>query len=474
MINLDRLAQARIAGISVAHLSSVALAIVLALLVWLVASDEERPMVDHSFPDVASDAPRIEFRNVPPGRSVYDPSARVARIRLRGIQGAMDELVAEDFEVWADLSGVSPTASAVAIPLTAHCVSSCSRRGFRIESVVPRTVDVKLSPTLTRTLQIELMPQDDLPPGLRIGAHVITPTNATLVGASVPAASVRTVGAQLSGLSEVRQEHRFNNVHLVALDWSDRVVEDVSLSPETVDVALRAQRAQAVAVVFPRLTNEEGVAAGYFLSAVTVEPEVVELDGPPDEVEELGRKGQINTEEVDLSGAAEPFVRTVQLDLPENVIALNATDGVSVTVELEALPGTRQLDVLVEARGLAEGLVAEITPAQVQLLLSGDEPDLRQLQQQLQQMEDATGTAPGVAPGANDAASADSRGEQDRPVQAYVVLTNLGPGEHRVAVRVEAPAGLAVASVTPSEVEVTIVRTDRARSRALRSPSPVR
>jgi YbbR domain-containing protein len=175
---------------------------------------------------------------------------------------------------------------------------------------------------------------------------------------------------------------------------------------------------------------------------VWVEPKVVELDGPADLVREIGNSGRVYTVPVDLAGASSDAQYSVALDLPEGVTALNALDGVTVTVEIEALPGTRTLELAVERRGLREGLVADITPDRVQVLLSGPEPELDAL----------------AAEGADD-------------VVAYVDLSDLSPGAHRVLVGVDAPPNLRVGSTTPEEVEVVIRTAAGARLLATSTPS---
>ena len=56
-------------------------------------------------------------------------------------------------------------------------------------------------------------------------------------------------------------------------------------------------------------------------------------------------------------------------------------------------------------------------------------------------------------------------------VQAYVVLTGLGPGEHRMVVEVDVPASLTVVSVTPAEVDVVIRRAAERRGSAVPTTS---
>ncbi len=423
---LERLGSIRIERSWLDQLSSVVLALVLALLIWLAASEDARPMTTTEFPPSSADDIEIEFRNVPSGLSVFDPEPRRAKLRLRGIEDGVQGLSAASFEVWADLSEQSEGIRSATVPLSVKCATSCRSRGIRIQGSVPEMVSLRLSATMTRTAVVELESEDELPPGYLMGSYVVTPTNVSLIGAAVPVSRAQRLVAEVSGLSDVLGEHLFERVPVVPLDATDQLVRDVEMIPATVDVLVRPRRSQAVAVV-PSIEGQSQVADGYLFSAVWVEPKVVELDGPPDLVRELGSAGRVYTAPVDLTGMSGDSEWTVDLNLPEGVIALNAPQGVTVTVEIDTLPGTLTLELEIGTRELPDGLAAEITPDRVQVLLSGPQPELDAL--------DETEVV---------------------QVRAYVDLDGLAAGAHRVAVQVEAPSALRVQSVTPEEVEVVI------------------
>jgi YbbR domain-containing protein len=439
--HLDRLRGSRESRGWLEQLSSVAISLVLAFLIWLVASEEARPMTEQQYPIGIADGLEIEFTGVPDGLSVYDPNPRIAKVRLRGIEDGFRGLDPSDFVVVADLSDETSGTRSADLPLSARCASSCGRRGVRVLGTTPGSVSLRLSPTMTRTLAVELAPVDDLDPGYLIGSFVVTPTDVSLVGATIPASRVRRIAAELTGLGEVHGAHLFSNVPVVAVDNADQVVDDLVLSPTHVDVHVRPRRSQAVAVV-PSVQGETAVADGYFFSGVWVEPQMVELDGPADLVRDIGSAGRVYTVPIDLSGAAGDATYEVALDLPEGVTAMNAPQGVTVTIEIEALPGTRTLELEIQREGLRDGLVAAVTPDRVQVLLSGPEPDLEALE------------------------AAGSEG-----VTAVVNLAGLGPGAHRVSVSVDSPPGLWVGSITPDEVDVTI--RSAAGTSFTPSPEPV-
>jgi YbbR domain-containing protein len=150
---------------------------------------------------------------------------------------------------------------------------------------------------------------------------------------------------------------------------------------------------------------------------------VVELSGPPGRLDSL--RGTVYTEPVDLGEAEGTVERRVRLDLPDGVTAVGAPEGVTVTIRVAPLPGTRTFDVELSPDGLSSTLeVASITPARVQVLLSGPLPIL-------------------------DAMKASD-------IRALLPLDGVVEGTHRLPPTYDVPPGVRVRTSTPAEVEVVL------------------
>jgi YbbR domain-containing protein len=241
--------------------------------------------------------------------------------------------------------------------------------------------------------------------------------------------------APVSGLPGVRRLQT-RQLRVVPVDEQAREVADVLVVPAEVEVAIRPRRSGVRVPVVAEISGAESVADGYDFVAVSVEPKIVELEGPADLVREINNEGRVFTEPVDLTGASSDIQRRVALAVPEGVTAQDSPGGVTVTVEVQPLPGTLALDVRVDTRRLDTGREADITPDRVQVLLRGPRPDLAPIDAQ--------------------------------DVHVYVDLIGLGPGTYRQRVRVEPPANMQVLSTTPEEVDVVI------REGAAVTPTPTR
>jgi hypothetical protein len=145
----------------------------------------------------------------------------------------------------------------------------------------------------------------------------------------------------------------------------------------------------------------------------------VQLDGPQDLIDPLDLSPII-----DISGLDQDTVRVLPLRLPNGVAAINAPEGVTVTVKVAPLPDARSVDVPLEIRGLREGLEASIKPEVVRVLLNGPGPVLDAL----------------------DPAA----------ISAAIDLSNYAAGTYSLAPVITPPRELRARSVQPEKVEVVI------------------
>ncbi len=263
-----------------------------------------------------------------------------------------------------------------------------------------------------------------VPTGYQFVATNVSPTRATVSGASAAVSRVVRLAARLTAIEGVGEEQHFRGVPVLALDVAGRPVAGVTVVPGQAEVWAKLERRALPVAVYPDITGMNDVADGYVMGAFTTQPEVVELIGPPEQLREIQAQGRVSTAPVDVTGASGRLEKRVALELPEGVTALNAPAGVTVTVEVEPLPGTATLDLPVTVRGLGDGLTATITPARVRVLISGPRPELERI--------------------------------QPADVVVYADVSGRGAGSHRVRLRLEAPAGVRTRSITPEQVEIDI------------------
>jgi YbbR domain-containing protein len=250
----------------------------------------------------------------------------VTQIRYRA---PIDVLISPTlFAATVDLSGVTtePGAPPLAVPVT---LVSLDQR-VQIVDFQPREVQVQLDPVGERSLPVTVA-LGTVPEGVTVGQPQVEPSSVTLRGAQTRVESVTQVVARVSldasGLSIDR------DVDLVAVDGNGNPVPSVEIDPERVRVriAVALELANRTLPVVPVLTGAP--AAGYRISAITVEPLIVTVSG---EAATIGALDGAPTEAINIDGRTTDLEAIVNLDLPDGA-SVNGSDQVRVVLTIEPI-----------------------------------------------------------------------------------------------------------------------------------------
>jgi len=196
-------------------------------------------------------------------------------------------------------------------------------------------------------------------------------------------------------------------------------VEVVQIDPGTVTVWLEKSDEMSV----PIRPNVDGnPAPGFRVSQTLVEPAMVTIIGPQSR---LRPGANAVTERISIEGREQTLVQVVTVGVGDAQLRLRQPTTARVTVFIEPEPASRQfIGVPIAIDGLADGARADVSPVAVDVLLRGDAAVAERL------------TA--------------------ATVRAYIDLSGLAAGVHVRDVRVTAPDGLQVTSLSPATVTVTI------------------
>ncbi|MBN1641579.1 MAG: hypothetical protein JXA09_10110 [Anaerolineae bacterium] len=387
------------------------LALVLAIVVWIVAVQEENPIIEGGY----DDAIPIEVRNQP-AHTTFLPEAFEERVELRTIrapQSSWRDLRTDKFDAWIDLSGQEP--GEFEVPVHIECLDD----NVRIIEISPANVPVRLRREISATVPVQIRLFGSPSLGYEFGTGEISPEQVTIVGPESLVAQVvkATVNLDLRD----RKETFVGTRRLDARRGDDELVTWVDIQPPTVQITIPVVQELGSNEVAVRAVVAGTVAPGYWVAGVVVEPPLVTLFGDPEAVREI--QGFVNTLPLDISGATSDIVENMPLDLPEQVSTLGV-QGVRVTVQIEAQPGNITILRQPVIRGLGTGLVATVTPAEIAVALSGPLPRIQSL--------------------------------TDEDVFVYVDLVDKNIGRHRVPLTSLAPEGLEVLSLLPDVAEVEI------------------
>lgn len=408
-----------------ANISSLLLALVLALTVWVAAVSAEDPLEERTVPTPIP----IETRNRPESLLIVGEPARDARIRIRAPSSVWQRLTPQDILIWIDLSG---------LPSGTHQVEleySVAEEPVQVISIEPQTVTVTLEPSASQRFDVQVALLGDPAVGHGAVEPSVDPSQVLVIGPSSAVNQVRVVQAQIdiSGRTQPVEQ----TVPLVALNEAGEEITDVEMQPNSVGilVPIEALGGYRSVVVLPRIVGE--VEPGFQLTGITVSPTLVTVfSSDPQAVNELG--GFVETEPVNVSGATAEFERRVSLNLPEGV-SLVGDQSVLVRASISAIETSITITRTLETEGLGQGLFATISPTEVSLILKGPISILDSLQ----------------------------AGE----VRVVVDLFGLEVGVHQLEPQViVAPTELQVQTVLPDSIEVTI--SDEPPSTPTAAPTP--
>jgi YbbR domain-containing protein len=297
----------------------------------------------------------------------------------------------------------------------------------------PPSITVRLDPLVSKTVPV-VVDHGDVPAGLELRDPVLSADQATVSGPEsivrlVTSAEARVV-VQPSGI-DVDQ-----TVDLVAVDARGEVQSPVRIEPSSVHVKISVgsglQTKQLP--VNPIVTGTP--AAGFEIDSVTVVPAIVTVEGDADALASLSR---LDTQPVSISGAADDLTRSVVLDIPAGVDPL-AEAQVAMTVTLRPIAATRTYSVGIVLSGARDDRTYDLSTASVLVTVGGTVEALDAL--------------------------------DPRSLAVVADVDGLGPGSHKVKLKISLPAGVNLVATSPPEITVTVSENATPAPSDNPSPSP--
>jgi YbbR domain-containing protein len=395
------------------------LSVALAFGIWMFITDTGHPARTGVLP---FNVPLVPV-NMPEGLTLGSPLGAAA-LRIEASEDQWNQLTASDFKATVNLLGAQVGGQDVEVQVEPVGKGS----GLRIIEVIPTlhsaeappgTVRVELKPLVSQVVPVSIDVVGAPPMGYEPSAPNIDPSQVVVSGPEelVSRVSVAVATVDVSGaVTDVRQTYP-----LVARDDSGFIVEGVTIDPSSVGVQITVEqkRFSRLVAVSPSLRGSP--AAGYNVTAVEVEPASVTLLGPLDL---LNVTSFVVTDDIDITGATSDISRIVYLAGLNPGVSISGPRTVSVRVRIGPAQGEAIFGVAPHWTGLASDLRVVSVTSLVEVTLQGELPTLRN-------------------------ASPDQ-------VTASVDLSGLGAGSYRLEPKVEAPAGLKVANISPASVEVVL------------------
>ncbi len=397
---------------TVTNIATLLLALVLAVIIWVSASEIEDP-VRTRFLEVP-----LEYIGLPSGAALMgvDPRQTI-QIRLEGPDSALQELSPEDFSATVDLSQ-APSGRQVSVDIDVVAL----KPGAEISFITPEQIDVVIEQQVTREIPIELDIRGSVARGHTQLSPLIEPPTIRVSGpeSQVNQLNFALVTIFLNSAVETLVESSVP----IFYDQSGQVASvsglDRSVTEVTVTIPVEESAGFADKLITAKWTGEP--APGYRLLSVTVDPPSVLVEGRPAQVNNLAT---VETEPIDINGLTASFQQSAVLDLPPGIAVEPDQQTVTVNIEIEPILTTSTFIRIPGTRALRAGFESHVSPQQVRVVLFGPLPVL------------------------------DALAESD--VRVTLDLFGLGPGNYSIVPDVEVPdREIEIRSVQPATVSVTI------------------
>jgi YbbR domain-containing protein len=341
-------------------------ALILAITVWIIAVTTSDPAENRSYPRnvpieiVGQDTNLVMTSDLPSNVSIV----------LNTPQSVWDKMISTQSTVRAvlDLSGLQPGTHIVDLQIQVNI------RPVKVVSYSPRTVSVTLESLSSKVLPLSLDIRGEPAIGYQVEDPVVDVKQITVTG---PISQVDRV-AEVRATLDINQTYEdiSRMINVVALDENEVVINDVTLTPDRVDMFLEINQRYGYRNVIVSVNIEGQVADGYRLTNISVIPLAVTVySSNPQIVNDL--PGYVQTMPLNLEGMKDDIDVSLLLDLPEGILVVGDNRTVLVRVSIAAVQSSMPIANLpIEIIGLPENLQAIIAPEMITLLISGPLPIL--------------------------------------------------------------------------------------------------
>ena len=349
------------------NIRTLLLALVLGFAVWISAvsaadPDEVRSPITVPLEMIGQETSLVITNDIP----------STIKVTLRAPRSVWEQLTAQQDAVRAvlDLTGLSADEHDLPVQIL------ISVRPVQIVLVEPATVTVKLEPLAIRTLPIVLSLSGQPAIGYQAGEATIDPGEVILSGPEslVNQAARARVLVRLDGVREGIEQA----MKIEILDEQNIPLNGITINPESARANIPVSQQGGFRDVAVKVVVRGQVAAGYRLENISVFPPVVTVFAEdPELVSKL--PGVVETQPLELQDAKQDIATRLSLNLPENVTIVGAQ---TVQVQVAISPIQTSLTLLnqpIKLIGLSEGLVAQISPLTVDIIISGPLPVLEVL-----------------------------------------------------------------------------------------------
>ncbi len=344
--------------------TSLVISLIIAIVVWAVATHEENPSREAFFQNPLP----VEFVNRSELLVLYQKSADTVRVRLRAPDASWQQLKGDDFRATIDLKGFGAGLQQVGVNV------QTADPQVSVVAVDPPQITVRLEALKQITTEVRVRVLDDAPIGYETKAPQVNPGKVLVSGPQVLIDQINDASADIALRGSKTPIDR--DVSVSVHDAQGNSIQGLTLAPSTVSVHLPIEQRVGYKDVAVKAVVNGNVASGYWVSDIRVDPSTVTLVGAAEALNKI--PGFVEAQPIVVTGGRDDIFRRVGLNLPPGVSALSVGD-VAVRVTVQPVLGgiTIRRSVLVIKVRCDQPVL--ISPDAVEVILSGPLPILQSL-----------------------------------------------------------------------------------------------
>ena len=344
------------------NLSLFGLALVLAGIVWITAANEENPIEERIFPRPIT----VTLIDLPEDMVLASPAATEATVTLRAPAQVWATLSSNQLEITADLSNLSSGGHVV--PLLAGVLTTDAE----VLSIEPSEIYIELERIVTNSVPVVLSMRGEPAVGYAADTPVLS---ANSVKATGPERLVQQVSEIVLALDLRGEKENIDRAFaLLPMNDSGQLISGVKLQPESAAVKVTLRQLGGYRDVAVRAVLIGKPAEGYRITNITTSPPTLTVFSD-DPAQLAALPGFVETESLDVSEASQDIDARLTMALQDGVTAASE-QSVLVLVSIEAVESSRRIRQDLTVTGLGAGLVAQLSPNSVDVIMSGPLPIL--------------------------------------------------------------------------------------------------
>lgn len=335
-------------------------ALILAIVVWVSAVTSTDPNEELT---LAKPVP-ITILGLDPDLVIVNDVAEAVDVTIRAPHSIHLKLAEEPdlMRAFVNLSGLTAGSHTVDIQV------SVSIGPTEVTEISPSSINFTLENMLTKEFPITLKKTGSLPISYEAGDAKLSAETVQVIGPETQVQKVTQVVASVD-LTNITTSIA-KSIELKALDSRGVLVNGINLNPSQVPVEIPIKQLGGYRNVFIKIVTTGQVARGFYLTGILVDPPTITIySTDPELVDNM--PAYIETVPVNLNGAETSFESIVALNLPEGIVVIGE-QTINIEVGVAAIESSLQLvDIPVEAINVSDGLKVTLSPAKVDIYLSG-------------------------------------------------------------------------------------------------------